>query len=70
MLLNPSAGTEQVWLYAAGLDEHLLAPHTLNQSFAVRNAWRREWPGAQLKTRRSAENTNRLRAKLTDAFKH
>ena len=25
-----------VWLYAAGLDEHSLAPHILNQSFSVR----------------------------------
>jgi hypothetical protein len=37
-MLGHSAGTERVWLYAAEFDEHLLTPHILNQSFAVRNA--------------------------------
>jgi hypothetical protein len=29
LLLSPSASPERVWLYAAELDEHLLAPHIL-----------------------------------------
>jgi hypothetical protein len=32
LLLSPSASPERVWLYAAELDEHLLAPHILISS--------------------------------------
>jgi hypothetical protein len=36
LLLSPSASPERVWLYAAELDERLLAPHILTSTRCIR----------------------------------
>jgi len=40
LLLSPSASPERVWLYAAELDERLLAPHILTSTRCIRDSMR------------------------------